>query len=483
MLIIYGFFSSMLKKLLLLLIFLALYQSAFIPVQASTYLSGDFNRDGQVDLRDYNTFVHNFLRTYPYCEYGWNIAEMTQNCQVDLADYTVFIHNFLRTAPLPPKKSALIIINEDDFQTLTTTLTDLKNDVEQKLPVKVKFVPIYDLRHKTPDFVRDILISECGNIDPQTGCEHIEGAVFVGDVPYAHYDQIHDDNHSAPFMFFYQDLDSTFHRNANSHYSGYETFGAHEGPEIYISWIKTETVSLLSPVEQLQRYFEKHHRFFTGEVIPQQSMTVALHCPIVYEREKKIFGALLDKYGIDNIILASPSTTCDDLSSVKFYVRSLFARQQEVFYLHSHGDESYIWDLSSNDFRISQNLPLFALSWGCRNGSWENPSGIPPVSIAFINGNDLGLAYLGKLDNSDIPNEPPFTLGRFAAAQVVLFNYWGQGMYLGQALLQQQQDYANLGITYDPSAEKLNLYRESGPLQRALVGSPFIYPQQSLFLH
>lgn len=471
------------KKIVSIVAFVLFFFILKTPAHAASYLSGDFNQDSIVDLSDYSLLVRNFLKRNVYCTKGWNIAEINDDCTVDLSDYSLFISNFLKSTTPTEKKTALVFINEDNYQAILPTLTDFKNDVEGKLPVMIKFLSINGLRNKTADEVRSILITECGTITAEDGCQNIEGAMFVGDVPFELFDQVNDDNHTAPFMFFYQDLDATFEKNSNGHYFKYATYGRHDGPEIYISWVKTIDPSLTSEIDQLRAYFEKHHRFFSGQVIPQQSAVVAIHCNIVNSGARSLFLPLIEKYGSQNTAEFSPVTGCDELSELKYPVLTALSQKPETAYIHSHGNEKIIWAFNSNDFRLLNAQPLFIETWGCRNGNWLNNED-SSTAIQFINGKDLGLAYFAKLDNSDIGSVSGVNgdeLGIFINSQIHTFNYWTQGMYLGKAILTPQQQYKNYRNLNIEGSVSHNLYRESGPLQRVLIGSPFVYPQVSIF--
>lgn len=445
------------------------------PIHAQTFLAGDIDESGTVNLTDYSILVKNFLKTNFELR-----SDITKDGIVNLSDYLVLVKNFLKSSP--PKKTTLVFINEDDYLNITPTLNDFKTDVEKNFNVNIKFLHIADLRNKSADYVRQVLIDECG-LDSTEGCKNIEGAIMVGDIPYALYDQKYDNNNTAPFMFYYQDLDSTYKRNSAGHYYEYDTFGPHEGPEIYLSWIKaiksgsgaaanpsSSPDTLPVPIVQLQLYFEKHHRYLTGEVVPSKKVVAAFHCSLM--EGEIFFYNLRNFYTSGNYQQISPDSGCDNLGpSIPNLLESL-AMKPELAYLHSHGNEEQIWSLTSSDFLSLTQQPLLIYSWGCQNGSFYQFEGTS-TALAFINGKDLGLSYIGKLDDSDLDTSRE-ELTRFVNVQQEFFNYWTQGMYVGKALLTQYQSYANYKEAGYPENPPVNLYRESGPPQRILIGSPFV---------
>ncbi|MDO8569401.1 MAG: putative Ig domain-containing protein [bacterium] len=374
--------------------------------------------------------------------------------------------------------SVVILINEDDYSYLWNNLKEFKSDVEAKFPVFIKILPVANLRNYTPSDVREILIKEC-NLN-MSGCKNMEGAIFVGDVPYALYDQIYDVYaipQPAPFMFYYQDLDATFEKKENGHYFKYMDFGKHEGPEIYISWIKAvKNSSVGEPIEQLRKYFDKHHKFFNGEIKPEKKAVSALHCP-----DNAMYSGMKDalNYGIDNLVDIRPQDRCDNLDPLKQTLINALTAMPEVAYLHSHGGPGGMWSLSGIDLLRMTQQPLLMFTWGCSAGNFYNAENWS-FALSFINGRDLGLTFIGKLDSTDIiPNNEYGS--HFVNNQMDFFKLWDKGLYAGKAMLQMEQEFTNKTIMvwdYDAKQYKnvvVNLYRLSGPLQRIILGSPFAY--------
>jgi hypothetical protein len=166
--------------------------------------------------------------------------------------------------------------------------------------------------------------------------------------------------------------------------------------------------------------------------------------------------------------------------------------------LHSHGSPTEVWGLNTSDLSKLANLPLFTLTWGCGNGNFiYNVK--DSIALAFIHSKNLGLSYLGRLDSTDIDvysgNCP--NCGLFNNNQFNFFKYYNEGQYVGEAWLNVEHDFAAFPLpTTDPiptptitssnmpiqvvsnpssSSQLLDLYKLSGPLQRIIIGSPFIY--------
>jgi hypothetical protein len=209
----------------------------------------------------------------------------------------------------------------------------------------------------------------------------------------------------------------------------------------------------------------------------------------------------LTVYGTENSIDITPDAV-DNLAPFKAALLAELAKGPEVAYLHSHGDPTVVWGLTASDFSNLANLPVFMLTWGCANGNFiENVKG--SIVLAFINGKNLGLSFLSKLDSNDIDvysgNCPD--CGWFVNNQTNFFKYYNKGQYVGEAWLNVQHDFAayfqptptqvptpiitpsnastqvapNTSAPENPPGQILDLYKLSGPLQRIIIGSPFIY--------
>ena len=375
-------------------------------------------------------------------------------------------------------KRAVVIIYKNVYDSLKPDIDNFQNDVFAGLGVKLDIVQLQDSASYTPLDIRILLIKEC-QLDGKNGCTNLEGAVLVGDIPYALYEQPYDSNHQAPFMYFYEDIDASFKQNNLGHYYGYAGYGAHEGPEIYTGWIRSTfpATDFNNHTNQLRAYFQKHHNFFTKQSVPAKWAVSAIHVPYSagYNHYFSIPNLGLTVYGTTNSIDITPDVA-DDLAPFKPALLAELAKGPEVAYLHSHGGPTVVWGLTASDFSNLTNLPLFMLTWGCGNGNFiENVK--DSIVLAFINGKNLGLSFLAKLDSNDIDvysgNCP--NCGFFVNNQFNFFKYYNKGQYVGEAWLNVEHDFAAFK---DPSGQlvgDLDLYKLSGPLQRIIIGSPFIY--------
>ncbi|MGB9911099.1 MAG: hypothetical protein ACPLKP_00635 [Microgenomates group bacterium] len=428
---------------------------------------GNFDCSEKVNGVDFAIFSPNFNSSN-------SSFDLDNSGLVDLNDALILFNNYGKfNYQNKNNKTVLVIIDQNDFNNLSNQLNQFKNDIETKLGIPIKIIPLENLKLQTPDFVREKLISECG-LDPVLGCKNIEGAILVGEVPYALFDSIYDYNTTAPFMFYYQDLDSNFAKNSNNHYDRYLTYGPHEGPEIYISWIKPiNDKNFGTPLQQLSRFFDKHHRYFSGEIKSSNKAVYAVHCD--RGTPPPPTGIFEGNYSPENIIQIYPTDgSCDNICPLKEKLISAFKLLPEVAYLHSHATATSIFCLNKDDFFLLEKQPAFIFSWGCHNGNfYRNES--TSTALASINGKDIGLSYMGKLHAQDINPTVGAKFGNFFND---FFNYWNKGYSVGQALLKTETDWANKK-SYDGNT--YNIYRLSGPLQRIILGSPFVYSETAVF--
>ena len=269
-------------------------------------------------------------------------------------------YKVLKAADEINRKNVLVFINNNDYISLIDPINQFKTDVESKFSVNIKLQAIENLKNYQPENIRQILIDEC-QIDAIEGCKNLEGAIFIGDIPYALYDQIYNRWNTAPFMFYYQDLDASFEKRENGHYFKYETFGIHEGPEIYTSWIKPlNDPSLGSPIEQLKNYFDKHHKYFSGEITSNGKVVIAIHCDTDASKDKIFYNLFKEVYGETLVVEVHPHDGgCDNLESVKPELISQLSQSPELAYLHSHGSPNGVWNLTKDDLLSLPRLPLF----------------------------------------------------------------------------------------------------------------------------
>lgn len=65
------------------------------PIPTPTYISGDINRDGRVDIFDYNLLITDFGKTG---NPGFTRADIDNNGKVDIFDYNILVENFGKTS-------------------------------------------------------------------------------------------------------------------------------------------------------------------------------------------------------------------------------------------------------------------------------------------------------------------------------------------------------------------------------------------------
>ncbi|MFA5829615.1 MAG: S-layer homology domain-containing protein [Candidatus Gracilibacteria bacterium] len=210
-----------------------------------------------------------------YVQYGKNLEWLIPDSQNSIfpnqgmtrGKLAQLIYNALQIDNV--NKRAVVIIYKNVYDALKPEVDNFQNDVFANLGIKVDVIQLQNSITYTPLDIRNLLIKECQ--PDSSGCLNLGGAVFVGDIPYALYEQPFDSNHLAPFMYFYEDLDASFKQNNLGHYYGYDSYGAHGGPEIYTGWIKSTfpATDLNNHINQLRAYFQKHHNFSLNKPCPQ----------------------------------------------------------------------------------------------------------------------------------------------------------------------------------------------------------------------
>ncbi|RJR14721.1 hypothetical protein C4579_04380 [Candidatus Microgenomates bacterium] len=443
------------------------------PTHCQPY--GDVNCDQEVNALDFSLLHTQFGSS------DFN-ADINSSLLVDAADVEKYLSNYKYNTDLLPRK-VITFISEDIFPELQTDLEVFKEDVHESLGVEIDIQPLTSAQ-QTPEIIRSFLQNEC-EWDERLGCRNLEGVILVGDLPFARFSEPYSYGEKAIFVYYYEDLDATFTVDDEGYFTGYASLGAQEGPEIYSAWIKPmvypEANSLPDDLQvaprdsttQLKDYFAKHHRFFTGQVSPQFEAVFASHCA---GSVNSTFAALvLPLYGLDHTTSITPDAGCDAICPLNEAVKTALSQPVELSFLHSHGTPSVIWCFNSLDFQTFVHLPLFMATWGCNNGNFdgnENNS----TALSFIHGPDIGLSYFAKLHSSDIAAND-YTHDFINPAD--FFAYWNNGDYVGKAYLRMSRLFR-----HKPSfLERVNnhrlvaysVYRESGPLQRIIIGSPFSY--------
>lgn len=369
----------------------------------------------------------------------------------------------------PHLNKVVILISQQDYSILSNELAQFVNDVQNIFSLELEIKTIEDAANKQPEEIRQILINECN--PTSTGCERLEGAIMVGNIPYSLFDSQYDNSPAAPFMFFYQDLDSDFEKDQEGIYYRYSSHGDHKGPEIYTAWIKhTPALTDVSYITQLKNYFDKHHRFLTNQYSPSGNILYANSNPS--EIEHTFAYVFFETYGQENITYISPETTSvNGTCLLKPQMLEALTQSPEIAFLHSHSTYAVIFCLINNDFLSLDHLPLILYSWGCSNGNFHLNDD-SSTALAFINGSDLGLTYIAKLHERDINTKSGVSVN---LPMTEFFRYWNAGYHTGKAFLKMEQNLAQYDNPFDNLEEDINLYQASGPLQRIILGSPFTY--------
>ncbi len=143
------------------------------------------------------------------------------------------------------------------------------SEVEERFPVECTIILVNGLRSLqpvAPAEIRHILQNEYAR-------NATIGALLVGQIPYALWKQ-GAGNNSGIISVFYEDLDGDFEDTDNDGFYDYHTFGAQEGPEIWVCWMRPP---LIGQVFFMNRFLEKTHMYYTEKSVINKAAFVACH--------------------------------------------------------------------------------------------------------------------------------------------------------------------------------------------------------------
>ncbi len=268
------------------------------------------------------------------------------------------------------------------------------SEVEERFPVECTILLVNGLRSLqpiTPAEIRHILQNEYAR-------NATVGALLVGQIPYALWKQ-GVGNNSGIISVFYEDLDGDFEDTDNDGFYDYHTFGAQEGPEIWVCWLRPP---LIGQVVFMNRFLEKTHMYYTGESTVNNAAFVACH----EDYDNNFYGpigvmpVLQDIYGSANVDTDGEDS---DLTKDEEIWRQLRSTTYEVFDTWQHAASKYqAWDVggfSSLKILCLTKGSLMTFLYGCHSADfWDAPGTTPfniNIAVSYVFGRSIGQAASG----------------------------------------------------------------------------------------
>ncbi len=177
----------------------------------------------------------------------------------------VFVLGLAASAPAAKDKIA-VLIDSDFYDDVSVKFDRYVQEVEQRFPVELLVFNAHNWDSESPENIRDFLLSAYA-------VDAIKGALLVGDIPFAKWEQTFGTNAGVSSVF-YEDMDGSFSDNDGDGMYDYHTFGPNEGPEIWVCWMRPPK---WDPVLYLNRLFDKAHNYYTGVTITNKRAFIAGH--------------------------------------------------------------------------------------------------------------------------------------------------------------------------------------------------------------
>ena len=288
----------------------------------------------------------------------------------------------------------VVVIDVQLYPWIKDKFTRYLDDVQDRFPVEFSLVNVNGLRSRNPiapTELREILQDEYR-------ANGTVGALFVGQIPYALWKQ-GVGNNSGQLSVFYEDLDGTFEDTNGDGLYDYHTFGLHEGPEIWVCWMRPP---MFGQVFFMNNFLEKTHRYYTGELVMTKKAFVACH----EDYDNNFYGSigvvpvLQDIYGSTNVDTDGAGI---DITSANEIWKQLRANRYEIFDTWQHANSKYqAWDDGGfSSFKVLglSHGALMTFLYGCHSADFWSAPGTTPfninIAVSYVFGRSLGQAASG----------------------------------------------------------------------------------------
>jgi len=213
----------------------------------------------------------------------------------------------------------------------------------------------------------------------------IDGAILVGDLPYALWEFPWGE--ICPIPFYYEDLDGVFEDRDSNGIFDYYNWGSNEGPEIWVSWMRLGSDDVAG---SLNSYLEKCHNYYSGSIHYQKQALVCI--------DKDWGGAiapitahLLHLYP-EVVSIGGPWISVSPEQYVREYVN-----WYEITDVWSHSSSSAHHFsgglLPGSKIKLLSGGSKLTLMWGCHAGDFhETP--VNNLAVSYVFDNSFGLASI-----------------------------------------------------------------------------------------
>jgi len=242
-----------------------------------------------------------------------------------LSLFQVIVPNIACCQPLLTQNGSYVYVLVDSTlnASLSSALSTYKHDLEND-GFSVKFPQDFG---NSAEAIREFLQTEAET-------HEIAGVLLVGKIPYATYiTKIGDYNYTYPLDLYYMDLDGNWtDSNGDGVYDGHNDGDGDLGPEIWVGRLYASTMPC-DEEELLINYFDKNHRFRTGELTLPRRALAYIDDDLLYLTDS-VNSSLRLIYGNETTLVTDPATT----NAVDYKNRLNDTLGYEWLHLEVHGN-------------------------------------------------------------------------------------------------------------------------------------------------
>jgi hypothetical protein len=292
------------------------------------------------------------------------------------------------------KDRIAVLIDQSLYSEVSTKFDRYVQEVEEHFPVELLIYNTASWEAETPENIRDFLIDEYQTND-------IQGALLVGLIPFAVWEQSWPSGttNKGISSIFYEDMDGSFLDTDTDGYYDWHNFGANEGPEIWVCWMRPPESD---PDFYLDRLFDKAHSYYTGSFITDKRAFVACH----EDYDNNFYGPLGTLLPLSAIYETENVDTDGEGSDLVYEADVIYNLESvgyEIFDTWQHANSTLqAWDSGytySSEIMPLSNGSLMTFIYGCHSADfWLAPGSYSSnvnIAAAYPFGTSVGQAASG----------------------------------------------------------------------------------------